>query len=80
MTVLVWGAAVMGLAGCSPDDDRRRTGYSDGYTDGYNHACRISRPSVDVDWSDTAYSRGFVEGSSKGVADGIAACGTDGQD
>ena len=77
MRVLVWGAAVMGLAGCWPEDDRRGAGYSDGYADGYNHACNISGPDVEVDWTDTAYSRGFVEGSSEGVADGIAACGAD---
>ena len=65
--------ALLVLSGCGDAEERYDAGYGDGYAVGYDTVCEIRAASIEGDFNDADYARGYAAGQ----ADGIMACNSD---
>jgi len=68
-----YALALAFVAGCDSAEDKKDTGYSDGYAVGYNTACEIRATLIEGDFNNDKYAAAYANGQT----DGITACNAD---
>ena len=58
------------VLGCSHDEKTFESGYDDGYAEGFNAQCEVSKISIKGHWDSAEYSKGYKVGRK----DGVRAC------
>jgi hypothetical protein len=58
------------VLGCSHDEQTFESGYDDGYAEGFNAQCEVSKISIKGHWDSAEYSKGYKVGRK----DGVRAC------